>query len=327
MKKIHHNFEAPKAEHVKSGDFFGVIRLDGLDPFLGWAMGSTTGHVTVALWMDGDLYVCESTTANAHWPTNGIQRTPYNQWLQQAKDAGYNVVFAPLNEKQSKAFNEENAKSFFLSTQGLDYGYYNMFWGLIDTMTDNYPCLPLNSGYDGDGRQGVCIQWELLEVLFGTLDRQIPYLSNMFWNQAFNLRLSTVGESTANLFYNAFTNKGIISQQIPFIPEQDSFMYQTTRDGVPASGRSMVCCVFVCSIWKSAGVFATYGLNDDQINCSEFTNVNDYALNIFSTEKGYKQIIGDWSLELNRFHTKDPYEHMNQACASLSPEYTEDPLC
>lgn len=28
---------------IKSGDFFGVMRLDGLDPMLAWAMGSHTG--------------------------------------------------------------------------------------------------------------------------------------------------------------------------------------------------------------------------------------------------------------------------------------------
>lgn len=39
----------PPAEMVHSGDFFGVIRLDGLDPMLAWGMGSTTGHTTVAM--------------------------------------------------------------------------------------------------------------------------------------------------------------------------------------------------------------------------------------------------------------------------------------
>jgi hypothetical protein len=34
----------PPAKHeVHSGDFFGIMRLDGLNPMLAWAMGSTTG--------------------------------------------------------------------------------------------------------------------------------------------------------------------------------------------------------------------------------------------------------------------------------------------
>ena len=32
---------------IQSGDLLAIVRLDGLDPMLGWAMGSTTGHLTV----------------------------------------------------------------------------------------------------------------------------------------------------------------------------------------------------------------------------------------------------------------------------------------
>jgi hypothetical protein len=34
---------------------------------LAWAMGSTNGHVTSALWMDGQLYVVESTVKDSYW--------------------------------------------------------------------------------------------------------------------------------------------------------------------------------------------------------------------------------------------------------------------
>jgi hypothetical protein len=93
---------------------------------LAWAMGSTTGHTTVALWIDGELYVCESTVTDSYWPTNGIQKTPYKQWLKQAEEAGYNVVWAPLNAVNRAKFNEEAAVAFFKENEGLDYGYRNV---------------------------------------------------------------------------------------------------------------------------------------------------------------------------------------------------------
>lgn len=34
---------------IQDGDFFGVMRLDGLDPMLAWGMGSTTGHTLIAI--------------------------------------------------------------------------------------------------------------------------------------------------------------------------------------------------------------------------------------------------------------------------------------
>lgn len=45
---------------VHSGDFLGIIRLDGLDPMIAFGMGSTTGHTTVAQRIDGVLHICES---------------------------------------------------------------------------------------------------------------------------------------------------------------------------------------------------------------------------------------------------------------------------
>jgi len=76
--------DIPKTE-VQSGDFLGIIRLDGLDPMLAWGMGSHTGHTAITLWVDNELYVCESTTNSAYWPVNGVQITPWDQWINQAE--------------------------------------------------------------------------------------------------------------------------------------------------------------------------------------------------------------------------------------------------
>lgn len=199
----------PPAEKIHSGDFFGIIRLDGLDPMLAWAMGSTTGHTTVALWIDGELYVCESTVTDSYWPTNGIQKTPYKTWLKQAEEAGYNVVHVPLNAKARASFNTTAAIDFFQENEGLDYGYINMLWGWIDTLTENYPCVP-------DDYSSVCLQYQLVESLFAIIDRSIPQISDLMWNPAWNKRLGTGDLSTADIYYEA-DKQGIPSSQIPVI--------------------------------------------------------------------------------------------------------------
>lgn len=302
----------PPAQKVHSGDFFGVIRLDGLDPMLAWGMGSTTGHTTVAMWIDGELYICESTVTDSYWPTNGIQKTPYKTWLKQAEEAGYNVVHVPLNLESRKSFNETAAIDFFHTVEGLDYGYITMLWGWIDTLYDNYPCVP-------DDYSSVCLQWELVETLFAIIDRAVPQISDLMWNPAWNKRIGTTGLDTADIYYAA-SQQGIESRAIPTIVEQDDWEYETTRYGEPAVGKSMVCCVFVCNIWKAAGVFG-----DMELNCAEMTNVDDYSLTIF--EDTYEQIIGRYTLTLNKFQTKTPYAHMAETCASLAPDYTQDPHC
>lgn len=50
----------------------------------------------MALWFEEGLYIVESQDA-WYWPTAGIQRTPYLQWLSQAQDASFNVILLPMS--------------------------------------------------------------------------------------------------------------------------------------------------------------------------------------------------------------------------------------
>lgn len=50
---------------IKSGDFFLIMRLDGLDPMIMWGTGSHGAHCVMAMWFteeDGSeaLYITES---------------------------------------------------------------------------------------------------------------------------------------------------------------------------------------------------------------------------------------------------------------------------
>jgi hypothetical protein len=93
---------------------------------LAWAMGAHTGHTTIALRFDGELFICESTTSSGYWPVNGIQRTPYRLWIEQAINASFNVVHLPLSPESRAKFNATAAAHFFFTVQGLNYGYHNL---------------------------------------------------------------------------------------------------------------------------------------------------------------------------------------------------------
>ena len=56
---------------IGSGDFFSILRLDGLDPIIMYGTGSHASHSTMALRFDGELYVVESQDA-WYWPTAGL---------------------------------------------------------------------------------------------------------------------------------------------------------------------------------------------------------------------------------------------------------------
>jgi len=312
---------------IQSGDFFGIIRLDGLDPMLGWAMGSTTGHTTVALRENGTLYIAESTATDSYWAVNGIQRTPYKQWITQAKAAGFQVVHAPLGAKAAANFDEDKANAWFKTVEGYNYGYHNMLFGWIDTLEDNYPCVAPNYTQ--------CLSWETVTILFGLVDKIAPTASDLIFNAAMNQRLNTTDLRMAELLQTA-DEKGIVAETIPTIVEEDSFVYNTTRYGKVTNGPSMVCCVFVCHTWKEAGVFGDMA---DEINCAEQTNYDDYVRNFLDTptrpqqcvtadpDNQLCQLLGDYTLNLNDYATLAPYPHMDEKCPSEAPDYKRPANC
>eukprot|EP01100_Stratorugosa_tubuloviscum_P013949 TRINITY_DN719_c0_g2_i1.p1 TRINITY_DN719_c0_g2~~TRINITY_DN719_c0_g2_i1.p1 ORF type:complete len:554 (+),score=244.36 TRINITY_DN719_c0_g2_i1:149-1810(+) len=308
---------------INSGDFFGVIRLDGLDPMLAWGMGAHTGHTTVALWIDDQLNICESTTASNYWPTDGLQCTPYRTWLQQAADADHNVVHVPLAKKYVDMFDEQKAVEWFKSVEGMPYGYHNMLFAWIDTVYGNLPCIPPD--------YTLCLDPEVLHTLSGIVDKFDPAISYSMWNQAMGKRLGmddVKGISTVDLVSTA-ANKGFNFSEFIMLPEQDAWVYD--------DGYSYVCDVFVCEMYKSAGLF---GNLTDQIQCTEFTNWDVYVLTFFdrSTQRPIQcveadpnsdlcQILGDYSLTLPDWATRDPYPHMAENCPALPPNYIRPTNC
>jgi len=239
-------------------------------------------------------------------------------------------VYAPLTTDAAARFNATAAWAAFNEWQGLDYGYHNLLFGWIDTPTDNYPCLP------PDYTQ--CLQWQHVEVLVGLADRLAPPVASLLFNQALAHRVNGPADMRAAEILYAAYQQGISTPDLPVIVESDEWEYQTTRyQNTTTTGRSMVCCVFVCNIWKAAGVF---GSLTDEINCAELTNWDDYALTILDPKPARPnacvqadpanplcQLEGEYSLVLNNYATKAPYAHMAEKCPSEPPAYKKPADC
>jgi hypothetical protein len=60
---------------------------------------------------------------SVYWPTDGIQCTLYETWLQQAAAADYNVVWMPMRKDVAASFDVSAAVDFFEQWGGTDYGY------------------------------------------------------------------------------------------------------------------------------------------------------------------------------------------------------------
>lgn len=319
---------------IHSGDFLGVIRFDGLDPMLAWAMGSHTGHTTVALWEDEQLFIAESTANGSYWPVNGIQRTPYKQWIDQARAAGFSVVHAPLAPEYRDMFDAQAANAAFHNLDGIDYGYSTLLVGWLDTKSGNYPCLP-----PYDAANPACLIWTHLEVLLPIASKFIAAAEQIFL-PAWNIRVT--GDATSGLsateIYRKASETGLSYEDIFSIVESDSSLYPNTfNNGTQGMAPAMVCDVLVCNIWKAGGLFN--GI-DNEFNCGEQTNNDVYNLNVLAPFKtrpekcvaadpsnNLCQLVGKYQMTLPTVGTRAPYKHMQEHCPGKAPHYERSDDC
>lgn len=91
-----------------------------------------------------------------------------------------------------------------------------------------------------------------------------------------------MGKRDASLpeIYKIAYEKGISSFDLPWIPEEDHWKYNTTRYGEPYEEEISVCHTFVCKVMKHAGVFDKFGVN---FNCNEFSLFDVTKLKIYDS--------------------------------------------
>jgi hypothetical protein len=226
---------------VKSGDFFGVVRLDGTSPMIMYGTGGRFSHCTQALRFEDGLYIIESQGAG-YWPINGIQRTPFATWIQMARERDYNVAWLPLKAEVAARYDVEKARAFFFQNQGLPYGYHNFLFGWLDTTYSNLPPLMPN-----EWMPIVLSQYE--KINFNQVYR--------IYGAAMNMRMGTTGLTIPELAGLA-AQQGKTLQEVSAEVEVEGWEYY--------DGRSYVCSAFVAGVWQAAGLFGE-GVT---INATEF---------------------------------------------------------
>lgn len=150
---------------IQSGDYFAVMRLDGLDPMIMYGTGSHSGHSVMALRFDDGLYIIESQDA-WYWPVHRIQRNKFSEWIRNAENCDFHMVHMPLSDEKRAQFNETAAREFFWRTEGLPYGYHNFLYSWIDTPEQNLPDI---------------LPQDLVPVVFSILERFDKNLTDTFF--------------------------------------------------------------------------------------------------------------------------------------------------
>eukprot|EP00268_Persea_americana_P036682 TRINITY_DN361_c1_g1_i1.p1 TRINITY_DN361_c1_g1~~TRINITY_DN361_c1_g1_i1.p1 ORF type:complete len:564 (-),score=93.00 TRINITY_DN361_c1_g1_i1:293-1849(-) len=311
---------AINVEDIHSGDFLAVSKIrgrwGGFETLEKWVTGAFAGHTAVCLKDEtGNLWVAES----GHENDKGeeiIAVIPWNEWWEEALKDSSNpqIALLPLHPDLRAKFNSTAAWAYAKSMTGKPYGYHNMIFSWIDTLSDNYPP-PLDS--------------HLVISFMSMWTRLQPsYAANM-WNEALNKRLGTEGLDLHEIL--AETEKREMTfDHLLTIPEQDEWVY--------SDGKSTTCVAFILEMYKEAGIF---GPISKSIQVTEFTIRDAYMLKIFENNQTqlpewcndvdeqlpFCQILGEYRMELPLYNTIEPYAKMNERCPTLPPIYERPVSC
>lgn len=230
-------------------------------------------------------------------------------------DSNPQIALLPLHPDLRAKFNETAAWIYAKSMNGKPYGYHNMIFSWIDTISDNYPP-PL----DAHVVASVMTVWTKL---------QPEYAGNM-WEEALNKRLGTKGLHLSEIIVES-EKRGITFDKLLTVPENDSWVYE--------DGQSASCIAFVLMMYKEAGLFDPI---TSSVEVTEFTIKDAYTLNFFEDNSTrlpewcnkdddvklpFCQIKGRYRMELPGYNTMEPYAHMNERCPSLPPDYNRTKGC
>ncbi|XP_042409287.1 uncharacterized protein LOC121998421 [Zingiber officinale] len=309
-----------RVEDIHSGDFLAVSKIrgrwGGFETLEKWVTGAFAGHTAVCLKDEvGNLWVGESGHENEKGEEI-IVVIPWDEWWDLALKDNSNpqIALLPLHPDLRAKFNETAAWAYARGMSGKPYGYHNMIFSWIDTISDNYPP-PL----DANLVMSVMSMWTRL---------QPAYAANM-WNEALNKRLGTEGLEFHDIIVET-ERRGMTFDQLLTMPEQDDWVY--------SDGKSTTCVAFILEMYKEAGIFGPLA---NSIQVTEFTIRDAYMLNIYENNQTrlpswcnsqeeklpFCQILGDYRMELPEYNTIDPYANMNENCPSLPPTYIRPSSC
>ncbi|XP_073312751.1 uncharacterized protein [Primulina huaijiensis] len=309
-------------EDIQSGDFLVLSKIrgrwGGFETLEKWVTGSYAGHSAVCLRdSDGKLWVAESGNENEKGE-DVIAILPWDEWWEfelTKDDANPHIALLPLRPELREKFNESAAWEYARSMSGRPYGYHNLIFSWIDTVSGNYP-EPLDA--------------HLVASCMTVWTQMQPSYAANLWIEALNKRLGTENSSLSDILVEV-EKRGSSFGELLAVPEQDDWVY--------ADGKSTSCVAFVFELYKAAGLF---GNLSSSIQVTEFTIKDAYSLKFFENNSSrlpkwcndgdtvklpYCQIRGKYRMELPGYNTIEPYPHMNEKCPSMPKDYYRPDGC
>ena len=300
----------PNISDIKIGDTLLIRKLDGLDPLIMWGTGAHAGHYAMFLNFSDGMYILESTDKNPYgkkfWPPPyGFIKTPYKKWFELAKNSNYQIRILRLKESNRKKLisNLNDVYQWWNKYEGTTYGYYNLLWGWIDTLDNNFP-EPLTK--------------EFLTLVISFMERNNIYANTVksVFLDSINKKIELITNKSSNRTLLEIINWGIDNNlkiwDIWIKSEKDNWLYNNAP--------SRVCDTLILSFFKLGKIIPNY------VQISEFTPKDLYELNIWDNYHTI-QIMGKYNISIPQWNTINFYKNINEKCPSKPPKYDRPKYC
>lgn len=290
---------------IKSGDILAVRGPSGMGTAIYYGTGGPVSHTAIAMWDDqvkDKLWILEANPS-------GLKRMELEEWY---LAYNYDVAWLPLSAENRAKFNVTKAWQWFRSVENLEYGIHNFFFSFLDDPLHNFDFITdINS----------------VMLMFHFIDMVAKGSRDLFITKALNARLGTEGLSWEQVLYE-IDRRGSNLVDIIRIPELDGWLY----DGK----QSYICSAMAIKILQEGGLFE--GL---KINSHEFTPRDVFMTKLFESDPNkmpvmcktndpglpYCQMKGPYLIDPTLFNTIEPYDHMNENCPSMPPDWYRPPTC
>jgi len=221
----------------------------------------------------------------------------------------------PLSAESRAKLDETKMQQWFRTVEGLPYGYHNFLYGWVDTPQDNWPKV---------------LGKDLVPTVFALLERFDKNTTDIFFSAAVNKHLGTEGLGISALAHEA-GKRGLMLSDAMAIVEQDGWKYS----GEYHDGLSMVCSSFVVNFWKSGGLFGNLNIAGQEWGPKDVYQVDVFDKNYqrpaqcvqADPNQPWCQLLGKYRMTFPGFSSIPMYDHMNEKCPSIAPDFARPAGC
>lgn len=292
---------------IKTGDFLGLSQvINGESCLIQYVTGGRISHSSIALWIDGELYVAES-------GNTGVMINTYEDFIQEQVDTYHSVAWFPLSDESRAKIDKKKMVDYLVERKGWIYGFKNFVFAQVDSKTNGFP---------------EYMDIEALTLVVSLLEKVKKNYSDLMIGFGMNMRLGT-NNLTISQLGEEITRRGKTFEDVLVEPERDHWKYY--------DGENLVCSTYVVGAYKASGLFD--GLD---INAHEFTPKDIYMMDIFrknvrdkrpkecmeaDPELDYCQIMGKFRINAVNFSSVPLYSGMNEKCSCQPPTYFRPTGC